>query len=107
MSEAKKLSQEDKVWAAIGYLWILSIIALSARKSNDFIRFHASQGSLLFVLSIAFMFIPVLGWALNVLLVVAVVVGIVKAWQGEKWELPVLGTAAKSFGDWLIKTLKL
>lgn len=99
--------QEKKIWAAVGYLWILSLVALAARKDNEFVRFHASQGALLFLLSIVFMFIPVVGWLANVLVGIAAIVGIVKALQGEKWELPVIGSWAKSLGEWVIKTLKL
>ncbi|MFA6214941.1 MAG: hypothetical protein WC768_00045 [Patescibacteria group bacterium] len=107
MTETKINPQEKKIWAAVGYLWILSLVALAARKDNEFVKFHASQGALLFVISVVFCFIPVLGWFLNVLVGVAAIVGIIKALQGEKWELPVVGVWAKSFGDWIIKTLKL
>ncbi len=107
MAETKINPSEKKVWAAVGYLWILSLVALAARKDNEFVRFHASQGVLLFVLSVIFWFIPVLGWMLNVIVGIAAVVGIVKALQGEKWELPVIGAWAKQVGDWIIKTLKL
>ena len=98
---------EDNIWAAAGYLWILSIVALAARKDNDYIRFHASQGSLIFIISIPMFFIPIIGWMINVILAVLAVIGIIKALQGEKWELPVLGGPAKQFGNWLIKTMKL
>ena len=107
MPEQKVNLSEKRVWAAVGYLWILSLVALAARKDNDFVRFHASQGSLLFVISVVLWFIPMLGWLLNIIVMIAAIVGIIKALQGEKWELPILGGAAKSFGDWLIKTLKL
>ena len=107
MVETKKLSSEQRVWAAVGYLWILSLVALAARKDNEFIRFHANQGVLLFIVSVVFMFIPGLGWLLNVLVAIIVIVGIIKALQGEKWPLPVVADIAKSFGNWIIKTLKL
>lgn len=109
MSEQKTQinPSEKKVWAAVGYLWILSLVALAARKDNEYVKFHASQGALLFVISIVFMFIPVLGWLLNILVAIAGIIGIIKALQGEKWEIPVIGAWAKSFGAWIIKTLKL
>jgi len=99
--------QEKKIWAAVGYLWILSLVVLAARKENEFVRFHASQGALLFVMSVVFMFIPVLGWLLNLLVGIAAVFGIIKALQGEKWELPIISPWAKGLGDWVVKTLKL
>lgn len=108
MAETKKVNpSEEKIWAAAGYLWILSLVALAARKNNEFVHFHASQGVLLFVASCVLWFIPVLGWFLNLVIGIAAIVGIIKALQGEKWELPVVGGMAKNLGDWIIKTLKL
>lgn len=109
MPEEKKsqdASQEAKIWAAAGYLWVISLVVLAARKNNDYIRFHANQGTLLFALSIIFMVIPIL-WFLNIVVAIAAIFGILKAWQGEKWELPALAGMAKSLGDWIVKTLKL
>jgi len=109
MSESKPQidPSEKKVWAAVGYLWILSLVALAARKDNEYVKFHASQGTLLFVISLPCIFIPVFGWLVNVLIGIASIVGIIKALQGEKWEMPVIGPWAKGFGKWVIKTLKL
>ena len=107
MTETKINPAEKKVWAAAGYLWVLSLVVLAARKDNEFVRFHASQGVLLFVISVILWFIPVLGWLLNIVVAVAAIVGIIKALQGEKWELPVVGSWAKLLGNWVVKTLKL
>ncbi|OGY50518.1 MAG: hypothetical protein A3J59_02800 [Candidatus Buchananbacteria bacterium RIFCSPHIGHO2_02_FULL_56_16] len=108
MADIKQpVSSEDKVWGAVGYLWILSLIALAARKNNDFIRFHASQGALLFAISVVLMLIPGIGWFINLLVAIVAIVGIIKALQGERWPVPVVGGMAKQFGDWIIKTAKL
>ncbi|MFA6410636.1 MAG: hypothetical protein WCW26_03635 [Candidatus Buchananbacteria bacterium] len=107
MTETKNITSEEKIWAAISYLWILSVVAIAARKNNEFVRFHASQGLLLFAVSIVLCFIPVIGWLLNILIGITAIVGIIRALQGEKWQLPVAADLAKSFGDWLVKTLKL
>lgn len=102
----KTITSEEKIWAAASYLWIISVVALAARKKNEYVRFHANQGVLLFLLSLIFSIIP-LTWPLNILVAIAVVVGIVKALQGEQWQMPIIGDTAKKFGDWIIKTLKL
>ena len=108
MADIKQpVSSEDKVWGAVGYLWILSLVALAARKNNYFILFHASQGALLFVVSLVLMFIPGIGWLLNVALGVIAIIGIIKAIQGIRWPLPVGADIAKRFGDWIMATLKL
>lgn len=100
-------SSDQKLWAVAGYLWILSLAVLAAKKDDAYVRFHASQGALLFVLWLIFLIIPVLGWFLHIVLFVVAIIGMVKAFQGERWELPVFGSYATKLGDWLIKTLKV
>ena len=107
MADVKKHSTEDRVWAAASYLWVISLVALAARKDNDFVRFHANQGALLFVVSLILMFIPGIGWLFNVILGVLAIIGIIKAVQGVRWPLPVGADLAKRFGDWIMATLKL
>jgi uncharacterized membrane protein len=103
--DAKEI-EEGKVYAAIGYLWILFLIPLLAAKDNKFAQFHAKQGMLLFIVSIVvailsavLLFIPCLGWAIASILclgwLVLAIIGIVKALQGEYWKMPVLGDWAQ------------
>jgi len=105
----KKNNQPEsgRLWAAAGYLWIISIFVLAARKNDDFVRFHANQGALLFVISIPMFFIPIIGWMVNLLIGVLAIAGILKALSGERWELPFLEETAVKFGAWVIKTFKL
>ena len=106
MPEIKSVSQDDKIWGLLSYFWIFSLIALASRKDNEFVRFHANQGALLFVLSLAGI-IPMFGQLLMLAILIVAIIAMVKAYQGEKWELPLIAGVAKDFGDWLIKTLKL
>lgn len=98
--------EEGKTFAAIGYLGPLFLIPLLAARENKFAQFHAKQGMLLFIvgivvgiLSVVFMFIPCLGWAIALILclgwLAVVVMGVVKALQGEYWKMPVLGDWAQ------------
>jgi uncharacterized membrane protein len=103
----EKITQEQKIWGAVSYLWILSLVALAARKDDEFIRFHANQGILLFVISVILMFVPFIGWAINILVTIVAIIALINALQGEKWELPVIGVSAKKLGDWIIKTIKI
>ena len=104
---ASNLSNEQKIWGAISYLWILSLVALASRKDDSFVRFHASQGVLLLVIwAISLLtgpLIPIIG----IIIGVTSIIGLIKAYQGEKWEIPVIGQYAKGLGDWIIKTIKL
>lgn len=79
MAEQNQVTkQEAKIWAAASYLWILSLVVLAARKNNEYVRFHANQGVLLFVASVIFMLIPGLGWLLNIVVAIAAITGLLK-----------------------------
>jgi uncharacterized membrane protein len=81
---------------------ITGIIFLVIEK-DPFVRFHAMQSTVVFVA------LFVLQWLLGITIILfplAAIVGIVsfilwllliyKAWQGEEWEVPVLGKVARN-----------
>jgi uncharacterized membrane protein len=99
--------EEGKTFAAIGYLGPLFLIPLLAAKDNKFAQFHAKQAMVLFItliicaiIATILFIIPVIGWFLLgpiawlVVFIggaVLVIMGIVKALQGEYWKIPILG----------------
>lgn len=95
-------TQNDKLFAAIGYLGILCLIPLLLKKDSAFCQHHGKQG---LVLLIAWLIlwvgnvIPVLGqivWAVgSVALLILLILGIINALNGKMWEMPVLGEYAK------------
>lgn len=93
---------DDNLIAAISYLWILSIIILLVKKDSDFVRFHARQGVVLFGVSVVlsiigiplFFLLPVI-WLLDLVILVAVIVGFVQAFQGKRYKMPVVGDLAE------------
>ena len=90
-------SQENKLLAAISYLWIVSIIILLMKKESKFVQFHAKQGIILFIASVILTFIPVLDWWLrwfNLLILIAVIVGFIKAFSGEYYKIPLVYSLA-------------
>jgi uncharacterized membrane protein len=96
--EEEKDVAENKVLAAIGYIWILCLVPLLLGRASKFAQFHAKQGLALFVVEIAGMlvyWIPILGWALLVVLIVLSVYGVVQALGGKYWELPIIGEYAQ------------
>lgn len=104
------------VAGALSYLVgvISGILFLLLDRDRPYVRFHASQ-SIVFNLAwigvwIAVMVldallgvIPVLGWLLGVALTLGVTLAgfalwialMYRAWQGEEWELPVVGPYAR------------
>jgi len=98
--------KENKTIAAISYISILCFVPLLTKKDSPFAQFHAKQGLVLFIceivwwiLSFGLIFIPILGliiiWLVNLCLVVLSLVGLVRALNGERWKMPVLGDWAE------------
>jgi uncharacterized membrane protein len=96
---------DPKVGGLLCYLlgWITGVVFLVLEKSDDFVRFHAYQSTAtfggLFVLSVAAGWLPVIGALLQMLLgpvtLILWIVLMVKAWQGERFKLPVVGDWAE------------
>ncbi|MBI4812633.1 hypothetical protein HY798_04350 [Candidatus Falkowbacteria bacterium] len=79
--------EANKVVAALSYVWILCLVPLLGKKNSEFAQFHAKQGFILFLISFLSWF-PILGWLIGLVLIVVSVMGIIKALNGEKWEIP-------------------
>lgn len=98
---------------ALAYLLgpITGILFLVLEKTNSFVRFHAMQSTVLWVgwviasiaLSILSGVVPVIGWIFGLILSIVMSIGgfilwlvlMFKAYQGEEWELPVVGPFAR------------
>lgn len=105
--EEKKSSTglEENVGGLLAYLlgFISGIVFLLIEKENAFIRFHAMQSVILFgfffVFGFVVNFIPIVGLFVSLLMapvtLVLWIVLMVKAYQGEKYHLPVTGKMAE------------
>jgi uncharacterized membrane protein len=101
----KSAGLEANLAGGLAYLWIVAIVFLLIEPYNrdKFVRFHSFQALFLGLASIAghivLSVIPVLGWTLmpvwSLLILVLAVVAAVKAYHGEKWSIPVIGTYAE------------
>jgi len=105
---ADKEVEEGIVWAIIGYLGILFLVPLLAKKDNKFALYHAKQGLVLFiaeiiiwVVAVVLAFIPIIGWiialVLWILLLVMFIMGIVNAATGKYKALPIIGGIAEKW----------
>ena len=86
---------------------ITGLIFFLVEKDNKFVKFHAMQSIVfsvgMFVVSFILVMIPVIGILANLLLQIAALVAwivcMIKAYQGEYFKLPVIGDiAAKQAG---------
>ena len=98
-NEEKKVDpkkSESNLYGALSYLWVVSIIMLVMKKDDEFVKFHAKQGIVLFIAT-WFFWIPILGQILWIIAVLLSLLGFIKALTGEKYKMPVVGDIAEKF----------
>lgn len=104
-------SLEPNIAGLLCYLatWITGLIFILIEKENKFVRFHAMQSIVTFgaifvgyIVLMALGFLPAIGllfdilsWILLVLAFVLWIVLMVKAYQGERFKLPIAGDIAE------------
>jgi uncharacterized membrane protein len=111
-AEKKGTGLEPNVAGLLCYLvgWITGLIFFLIEEKDEFVRFHAMQSIIVFgaitvvnILLYILWLIPVVGWIFGALLasilwVLAVVLWIIlmiKAYQGERFKLPIAGNIAE------------
>lgn len=112
MSQSSGTSLQPNVAGLLCYLagWITGLVFFLIEKDDDFVRFHAMQSIIVFgglvIFYIIFgilMLVPILGWILFSLLWIATLILwillMVKAYQGEKFKLPVIGDLAEKWSS--------
>ena len=98
------LNMDEKIEGALCYLawWVTGLIFILLEKDNKFVKFHAMQSLLTFlaltVLIFVLMWIPFFGWILaglfSLLSIILWIVLMIKAYQGEKFKVPIIGDIA-------------
>ena len=96
---------QSNLAGALCYLWITAIVFLLLEPYNRdrFVRFHAFQalfhGLAWIVGNVALTLLPFIGWSLlplwSLLMFVLAIIAAVKAYQNEKWQIPVVGPFAE------------
>ena len=103
--EKSSTGLEPRLAAVLSYLFgfVSGIIFLVIERDSSFVRFHAMQSTVtfisLFVIRVVAEIIPVLGNAIG-WLASAASLGVwallmIKAWQGERYKLPMIGEMAE------------
>jgi len=86
------LDGEEKIFSAVGYVGILALLPLLARRDSDFCQHHGRQGLILAIIFIfLWMFAKISStfWILILLLqIVAIVAGFLLAYKGDWFRIP-------------------
>lgn len=97
---------DENIASALTYVltFLTGIIFFLVEKDNKTVRFHAMQSIItflgLFIVIMVISFIPFIGmltflfWILEIILWLVL---IIKAYQGEKFKLPIVGDMAESY----------
>jgi len=102
------MNLEENVAGALCYVltWVTGLIFYLIEKENKFVRFHAMQSIIVFlpitilisIFSFMLWFFP-FGWIISslisLLMLVLWIVLMIKAYQGEKFKLPIVGDIAE------------
>ncbi|MBI2415993.1 MAG: hypothetical protein HYV33_05045 [Candidatus Kerfeldbacteria bacterium] len=89
--------QDNKVMAALSYLGVLVFIPLLAKKDSKFCQAHAKQGLVTFIAAVLLGFIPFVGWALDMVVLVVNIIALVNALMGKFWKIPGAYDLSKKF----------
>lgn len=101
----KSNNERNNTLAIISYLGIFCLVPLLLKEKNDFVKFHAKQGLVLFIgefiswilFGVIFYFLRVLGDLVLVFWLILSIIGIVNALNKEKKEIPLVGKIAANF----------
>jgi len=97
------MNLEENVASALCYVlfWVTGIIFYIMETNNKIVRFHAMQSILLFLplhifaVVFGFWFLWWLGGIIMIFVFILWVVLMLKAYQGEKFKLPIVGDIAE------------
>ncbi len=103
MEEKEKSSTglDDNVAGFLCYLlgFLTGIVFLVVEKKSSFVKFHAKQSTItfliLFVVSLILGWIPIIGFLVLILSLILWLLLMVKALRGERYRLPIVGSMAE------------
>lgn len=93
MNDQEDINQ-NKIWALLGYIGILCLIPLLAKKDSKFAQFNAKQGLVMFIIEF-FVWIPVIGWLVGIAMVFIWIFAVINVLQGKYWKAPIIGDIAE------------
>ncbi|MFH1841452.1 MAG: hypothetical protein ABH800_01700 [Candidatus Nealsonbacteria bacterium] len=100
--EEKPKKEQANILAIISYIGILCLVPILTKEKNEFIKFHAKQGLVLFICETAtwiiIMIAPFLWFLINIFWIfwlILSIVGIINVINNRKKEIPLIGKFAR------------
>ncbi len=98
--DAKQVLSDGKNVAIIAHItligWIIALI-MNSNNKNEFASFYIRQMLGLMILAFLLSFVPMLGWFLNLGMIVLWIISLMGAFEGQKKLVPIVG---EYFQDW-------
>ena len=99
--ERSSTGLDENVAGLLCYLlgFITGIVFLVVEKKSNFVKFHAKQSTItfliLFVISLILGWIPIIGFLVLILSLILWLFLMIKALKGERYMLPIVGKMAE------------
>ncbi len=95
--EQSSTGLEENVAAFLCYLlaFVTGIIFLVVEKKSSFVKFHARQSTITFLILLALSWIPFIGFLFWILGIILWLLLMIKALQGKRYSLPIVGKLAE------------
>ena len=93
-----QFNEANKTMAALSWIPIVGLVMLFVEKDDLFVRYIAAQSTVMAAVLLLCGIVPVIGWIAAIvagpLSTVIVVIGIIKALKGERFDVPVISAWA-------------
>lgn len=99
--KAKKIYTLDEIKYNSANQWmgvlacipIVGLILMLVEKEDNFVRYMGAQFALVGVLQL-FSWVPIIGWLIAPITLVLIIIGMVKSYQGERFDIPGISDLA-------------
>ena len=88
-----KYNEKNQWMGVIACIPIVGLILMFVEKDDNFVRYLGAEFTLVGILEF-FSWIPVIGWLIGIASFVVIVIGMVKAYRGERFDIPGLSDLA-------------
>lgn len=91
--EEIKFNEANKAMSILACIPLVGLILLFVEKEDKFVRYMGAQFALVGAVQL-FTWVPIVGWILGPLGLVLIIVGMIKAYQGQRFDVPLLSELA-------------
>jgi uncharacterized membrane protein len=88
-----KYNSQNQWMAVLACIPIVGLILMLVEKEDEFVRYMGAQFTLVGALQL-FSWVPIIGWLMAPLTFVLIIVGMVKSYRGERFDIPVISGLA-------------